>query len=74
MKFQWYVIDLEEGTVKGTNDVEVVQKGGFLENDAYVILTAQHGMYYLGSTKENQVEELTVDNPDHNDDPAAEED
>lgn len=56
MKFQWYIINCDEGTVEGTNDVDAARP--YIEDDSYVVLTAQHGMYYLGSTKENQVQEL----------------
>lgn len=64
MKFQWYIINLEEGTVVGTNDVELAQP--FINNDDYLLLTAQHGRYYLGSNTENEVQELntTEDNDD----------
>lgn len=66
MKFQWYIIDLDEGTVEGTNDVDMLEN--YIENDQYCILTAQHGKYYLGSRKENEVRELDTSNNDHPDD------
>lgn len=56
MKFQWYVIDCDEGTVTGSNDVDEVRQ--FLTSDRYVLLTAQHGQYYCGSTVEKEVEAL----------------
>ena len=69
MKFQWYIINLEEGTVEGTNDVEAIE--GFINSDEYLILTAQHGRYFLGSRKENEVTELEIasdaDNEDDDD-------
>lgn len=58
MKFQWYVVDLEEGSVQGSNDVDVVRP--YITDDQYLVFTAQHGKYYLGSTTEKEVKELTV--------------
>lgn len=63
--FQWYIINLDEGTVEGTNNVEHLEE--FLKDDSYLCLTGQHGIYYLGSRKENQVHELDrsdQDDPD----------
>ncbi len=65
MKFQWYIVDLEKGNVQGTNDVELAKP--FMENDAYLIFTAQHGLYYCGSTVEHDVEKI-ADNSDYGDD------
>lgn len=65
MKFQWYIIDLEEGTVKGTNDVE--QCDEFLKTDQYVVLTGQHGIFYLGSRIANEVEALEANEEEPDD-------
>jgi len=54
-KFVFYVIDLDEGTVTGTNNVEQVEE--FVENDQYIVLH-QGGTYWLGSRKENDVQAL----------------
>lgn len=59
MKFQWYLVDCEEGTVKGTNDVEVVHDK--LTDERYILLTAQHGKYFCGSTDEIDVPEIEDD-------------
>lgn len=53
-KFLFYVVDLEEGTVTGSNNVETVEQ--FVENDQYTVIHAQSGVYWLGSRKENNVE------------------
>jgi hypothetical protein len=66
MKFQWYLIDCVAQTVKGTNDVEVVQT--FLDNPDYILLTAQHGKYFNGSKNEIEVEEFDSDVDDTDDD------
>lgn len=62
MKFQFYIINLEEGTVEGTNDVEKLDP--YIVNDEYLILTAQHGSYWLGSRKDNDVQELDTSDQD----------
>ncbi len=59
MKFQWYVINLDEGTVYGHNDVDVVRP--LIEKENFVVLTAQHGKYYNGNTNEIDVKELSSD-------------
>ena len=56
MKYQWYVVDLDEGTINGSNDVDEIRP--FVENDRYLVFTAQHGVYCLGSTVEKEVQPL----------------
>lgn len=56
MKYQWYVVDLDEGTVKGSNDVEELDK--ILQSEQYVVLSAQHGVFFNGSRDQNEVEPL----------------
>ena len=58
MKFAMYIIYLPDGTVEGTNDVDVAQP--FVENDDYVVLHAQHGVYFLGDRNEQEVHEVPV--------------
>lgn len=55
-KFSMYVIDLEEKTIEGTNDVEQVEH--LLDSefeDRFIILHGQHGVYFNGSRQENEV-------------------
>lgn len=65
MKFQWYVIDLEEGGVTGSNDVEEIRE--HLTDDSKVVLTAQHGKYYHGSTVEREVKPVKADEDEDDD-------
>lgn len=65
MKFQWYIINCEDGTVEGTNDVEQCEE--FIENSDYVILTAQHGTYFNGDRSAVDVEELSSDEEEPDD-------
>jgi hypothetical protein len=53
MKFQWYVIDLTENTIEGSNDVDEIR--GPLKDENFLVLTAQHGKFYHGSTDEQEV-------------------
>lgn len=72
MKFQWYVVDLDEGTVAGSNDVDDVDQ--FIENDQYIVLTAQHGCFFNGSRDQIEVEELGTDEDEEDEDEEDEED
>lgn len=67
MEFAMYVVNLDDGMVTGTNDVETAEQ--FIEDDSYVIILVQHGVWYLGSRKENPVTELANPNaaPEHDD-------
>lgn len=60
MKFQWYVVDLDEGTIHGSNDTDTIRL--YLENDNYLVFTAQHGQYFCGSTVEKEVPEIKAEN------------
>lgn len=55
MKFIFYVIDLEEGTVRGTNDVEEIEE--FIDDDFFIILH-QNGSYFRGNREEVDVQSL----------------
>lgn len=67
MKFQWYVIDTKLRTVEGTNDVDALQS--LVQDDRYILLTAQHGRYFNGSSSDVDVHELCTseDNEDDED-------
>jgi hypothetical protein len=54
MKFAIYVVNLDDGEIAGYNDVDQVEQ--FIENDQYMILMPQHGVYFLGSRVQKQVE------------------
>lgn len=60
-KYVWYIINLDDGTVQGTNDVEQVEQ--FVENDSFMCLH-QGGSYFLGSREENKVEALPESDED----------
>lgn len=71
MKFQWYVVDTKLRTVEGTNDVELIQP--LVEDERFILLTAQHGRYFNGSSSDVNVRELcqsgeTEDDTDEDDD------
>jgi hypothetical protein len=53
-RYAIHVIDLDEGTVQGTNNVEDVQD--VMSDDRYVIMMAQSGVYFHGDTSEIQIE------------------
>ncbi len=76
MRFQWYLVDTDDGTVQGCNDVEALDE--FILDDRYVILSAQHGVYFSGSRDENSVEEFDtnadLDDEDLDDDEESEDD
>lgn len=67
MRFQWYIISLEEPSIRGTNDVEKAEP--FLDNEDYLVLTAQHGQFFHGSRDLNDVKELGVDEEDDDEEP-----
>lgn len=69
MRFQWYLVDTTEQTVQGCNDVE--QLNAFLDNPEFVVLSAQHGIFFNGSRDQNEVYELDsedMDDPDESED------
>jgi len=51
MKFIWYIIDLEDGEVKGTNDTDALLESGILDSDMHIVLH-QEGEYFLGDPQE----------------------
>lgn len=53
-RFAIHVVDLDEGTVQGTNNVEDVQD--VMNDDRYLILMAQSGVYFHGDTNELEIE------------------
>jgi hypothetical protein len=53
-RFQWYIVDTDDATVTGSNDVEEFEE--LLDDDRYVILSGQHGKFYCGSRDEQNVE------------------
>ncbi len=69
-KYSCYLVNLDEGTVAGTNDVDEVQS--FLEKDNYLVLFPNSGdqaVYFMGSTLPNNVEPLeSPEESDHNED------
>jgi hypothetical protein len=54
MRFQWYIVDCDEGSVSGSNDVEEFEE--LLNDDRYVVLSGQHGKFFNGSRDEQDVE------------------
>lgn len=75
MRFQWYLVDTTEQTVQGCNDVE--QLNAFLDNPEFVILSAQHGIFFNGSRDQQEVEELDdadMSDPDEEEDSDDDED
>lgn len=70
-RFAIHVVDLDEGTVQGTNNVEDVQD--VMSDDRYLILMAQSGVYFHGDTSELEIEpfpskeELTADDDEEDD-------
>lgn len=60
-KHVFYIVDLDEGTVQGTNNVEVAES--FITNDSYVIIH-QAGTYFCGSRVDRDVETIPNDDPD----------
>lgn len=72
MKFQWYVIDTDEKTIKGTNDVEKIMP--LVNDDRYMLLTAQHGSFFNGSNAPEDVEEYMSDSDDDDEEDSDEDD
>lgn len=56
--YSMYVIDLEEGSVRGVNDVDEVKSSGILESDSFIVLHPQSGVFFQGSTEETKVEQF----------------
>lgn len=65
MKFVFYIIDIDEGTIEGTNDVEVAER--FIENNHHIILHPG-GTYFAGSREERDVKDITKEENDDYDD------
>lgn len=66
MRFQWYIINLDDGSVQGSNDVE--EFDDLMDDDQFVILSGQHGVFYNGSRDQNDVEEFCADTDEVEDD------
>lgn len=62
MTFQYYIIDLDEGTVVYSNNIEYYKSHP--EYDYYMILDTKRNIYYLGSTKEYQIKSGDDDEED----------
>lgn len=44
-KFIWYIINLEDSSVEGTNDTDALQASGLLESDTHIVLHKDSGKY-----------------------------
>lgn len=69
-RYAIHVVDLDEGTVSGTNDVDEVRD--IMDDDRYVILMAQSGVYFHGDSSENEIDRYTPE--DDGDEDTDEED
>lgn len=58
-KFVFYIVDLSDATVTGTNDIEVA--GQFLENEDFVVIHKDSGVYLCGNRDENDIAEVDAD-------------
>jgi hypothetical protein len=60
MKFAMYLIDIEDGSVVGTNDVEQVLAyfAGFGE-DRYIVIHSTNGDWAIGSNDTRPIKALT---------------
>ena len=65
MKHVFYIVDCDEGSVKGTNDVDTAEY--FVEDDRYVIIHAE-GSYFCGSRKDNDIPTIKENHVDPNED------
>lgn len=53
--FEWTIVDLDTGEVKGTNDFDKAKD--FIDRDSYVVLH-KSGFYHFGDHAKIEVEEL----------------
>lgn len=60
MKFLYNIVDCDDGTVEGTNDLDVARKFMEDDHDRYIIIYNQTGAFFDGSTDENEIEEVMV--------------
>lgn len=70
-KFAWLVVDLENGTVDGTNDADLIDN--LVEDANYVCINQQSECYFWGNRNQIMItalddEELEVDDEDDEDD------
>lgn len=60
MKFLYNIVDCDDGTVEGTNDLDVARKFMEDDHDRYIIIYNQTGTFFDGSTDENEIEWVMV--------------
>lgn len=59
--FIFYIVNLQEGTIQGTNDVEGVLDSGVLDDSDYVVIHKDSGKYGCGSgLVEDEVQEFAT--------------
>lgn len=69
-KFVFYIVDLSDATVTGTNDIEVVEQ--FVENDDFVVIHKDSDVYFCGNRDENDIAEVDADGLEAEDSDEAE--
>ena len=60
-KFAMYVVDLEEGTVSGSNDVEAIEAFAKDEPERFLIIHATNGHYQEVYAEAREIEALPED-------------
>lgn len=65
MKFVWYIINIDDGLVEGTNDTEGLIRSGLLKSESHVVLHSSSGAYVNPESGEcdQEIAELNFDGP-----------
>lgn len=53
-RFIWFIIDLTNGSVTGTNDTEELQKSGLADTGDFAIIHRETGTFYFDSSDTNR--------------------
>lgn len=71
-RFAMYVVNLEEGTVQGTNDSEAITNLPEWPSEQYLVIHSTYGDFHLGDDAAAPIQELT--NSDDGDEDEDEDD
>ena len=57
-RFIWYIVDKEDGSVEGTNNTDWLIESNIKDNDRFVLIHKDSGVYYSGGGEEQEVFEI----------------
>ena len=66
-RFAMYVVNLEEGTVQGTNDAEAITNLPEWPSEQYLVIHSTYGDFHLGDDAAASIQELKSSNDEDED-------